>query len=124
MVGECSCTVKTQNPGVDLLMSANWSESLGGDTVVIVDSQAELSPLLVEIPVGIPSGSPTVNTDENAGVQRKTQKPALDNDLVVARDSVIDDPLANSWVLRGMLLSAVAVAGIAVIGLGIRSRNR
>ena len=52
MVGECSCTVKTQNPGVDLLMSASWSESLGGDTVVMVDSRPELPPLLVDIPVG------------------------------------------------------------------------
>jgi len=55
MVGECSCTVKTQNPGVDLLMSANWSESLGGDTVVIVDSRPDMSPLLVDIPVGTPA---------------------------------------------------------------------
>jgi hypothetical protein len=30
LCGSCSCTVKQENPGVDLLFSAGWSEYIGG----------------------------------------------------------------------------------------------
>lgn len=35
LCGACSCEVKDQNPGMDLVVSANWDEALDGNTVVI-----------------------------------------------------------------------------------------
>lgn len=52
MIGECSCTVKTQNPGVDMLIHSDWSEALGAETLVLVETQIDQTPELVEIPTG------------------------------------------------------------------------
>ena len=96
VVGECSCTVKTQNPGVDLLMLANWSESLGGDTVVIVDSRPELPPLLVDIPIGTP-----------------------------AIDASQSDASGPSWGLQtGLAIAVLMAAGIFGVWFGVRSGDR
>ncbi|MFT5466319.1 MAG: hypothetical protein ACI8UO_001418 [Verrucomicrobiales bacterium] len=35
LCGACSCEVKDQNPGMDLVIGANWDEALEGNTVVI-----------------------------------------------------------------------------------------
>jgi len=124
MVGECSCTVKTQNPGVDLLMSANWSESLGGDTVVIVDSQADLSPRLVEIPAGVSGRSLPGDAVQDAGVQTSARESGPEKDQAVTSKPQFDDSSGNAWGMSVALTSALLVAGIAVIGMGVRLRNR
>ena len=41
--GACSCEIKNQNPGVDLLISANWEAAIAGNEVVVEKS---LPPLL------------------------------------------------------------------------------
>jgi len=41
--GACSCEIKNQNPGVDLLISANWEDAIAGNEVVVEKS---LPPLL------------------------------------------------------------------------------
>jgi len=51
MVGECSCTVKALNPGVDLILTVNWSEKLG-QSVVMVDRMPSGEPTFVTIPTG------------------------------------------------------------------------
>ena len=129
MVGECSCTVKTQNPGVDLLMSANWSEALGGDTVVIVDSQANLSPQLVEIPRGTPVASPAESPQSGAAIQATEDQAVSDEPQAVADSAVadsagMDDSSANDWKLRGLLIFVFAGTGIVAIWLVGRTRNR
>lgn len=55
MVGECSCTVKALNPGVDLILAVDWSSKLG-QSVVMVDPKPSGQPTLVTIPGG---GDPT-----------------------------------------------------------------
>lgn len=42
LCGECSCQVKDQNPGMDLLLDVGWSEALKGSFVMI---ERELPPL-------------------------------------------------------------------------------
>jgi len=51
MVGECSCTVKTQNPGADLLLSMNWEKELGVEALVMGATNL-LPPVLLSIPEG------------------------------------------------------------------------
>lgn len=57
MVGECSCTVKALNPGVDLILSVDWSDQLG-QAVVMIDAnsgsheRSDGEPTLVAIPSG------------------------------------------------------------------------
>ena len=56
LVGECSCTVKALNPGVDLILNVDWQEKLGPSVVVVnqVDGSEIKSaePTLVAIPRG------------------------------------------------------------------------
>ena len=51
MVGECSCTVKALNPGVDLILNVDWGEQLG-QSVVVVDHIPSSEPALLAIPGG------------------------------------------------------------------------
>jgi hypothetical protein len=66
MVGECSCTVKALNPGVDLVLNVDWQEKLGPSVVVVnqLDSTEIKSaePMLVAIPSG------------NSGVSQPAEK--------------------------------------------------
>ena len=127
MVGECSCTVKTQNPGVDLLISANWSEALGGDTVVIVDPQADLSPQFVDIPLGTSAVSPAAPLKPGAAAQAADDLTALEQQSVSAKatgaDPRMNEQSANGWKLGGVLIAALVGSGIVAIWLGVRSRN-
>ena len=134
MVGECSCTVKTQNPGVDLLMSANWSEALGGDTVVIVDAQADLSPQLVEIPRGTTTETPAASLasgdaiqlaeDQISEEQTASGEPLSADSNARVGNVGLDNPAAYRWKLGGVLIFVLAGTGIAAIGWVVRSRNR
>ncbi len=129
MVGECSCTVKTQNPGVDLLISANWSEALGGDTVVVVDSQANLSPQLVEIPQGTTADSAATSLQAGAATQLAEDQTASDEPQLVASNASagnvgLNKPVAYGWQLWGVLMFILAGAGIVAIWRVDQSRNR
>ena len=133
MVGECSCTVKTQNPGVDLLMAANWSEALGGDTVVIVDTQADFSPQLVEIPRGTTADSPAKSLQSGAAIQLSEDQVTEDQAASDAPQSAaskatadnvgLNKPAANGWKSGGVLIFVLAGVGIVAIWLVGRSRK-
>ncbi len=54
VVGPCSCQVKNQNPGFDLLMQCDWTKAVG-DTLIsepIESLPAETAPVLLKIPPG------------------------------------------------------------------------
>ncbi len=59
LVGACSCEVKEQNPGFDLLLAADWDTLLSQDGVPLLASQTRnvAPPGEAEL-VPIPSGSP------------------------------------------------------------------
>ncbi len=52
MTGPCSCQVKNQNPGFDLLISSDWDEAVAGSMIssALPDESAE--PRLLSIPPG------------------------------------------------------------------------
>ena len=52
VVGPCSCQVKDQNPGFDLLLAVDWEEKLGGAAVNEPTRPAQKKPILIEIPPG------------------------------------------------------------------------
>lgn len=129
MVGECSCTVKTQNPGVDLLMSANWSEALGGDTVVIVDSQVDLSPQFVEIPLGTSAFASAASLQSDVTLQAAGDHDAFaeaetEVENVTAGNAEMNDPSVETWQPWVVLLVVLASTGMVAIWLAGRSRGR
>lgn len=50
--GPCSCQVKEQNPGFDLLLEGNWDETLGNVFISQPIPGAETQPKLLQIPPG------------------------------------------------------------------------
>ncbi len=52
MVGPCSCQVKAQNPGFDLLMSCDWEKSIGGVKISDPLPEEPSEPVLLKIPPG------------------------------------------------------------------------
>lgn len=68
LVGECSCEVKAQNPGTDLLLSVNWGNVLGE---LVHD---ETLPPLMGVPAELASSTAPVS--DEAGAAADAQSPA------------------------------------------------
>ena len=52
VVGPCSCQVKDQNPGFDLLLAVDWDEKVGGSGISDPAPERSTKPILLEIPPG------------------------------------------------------------------------
>ncbi len=52
MVGPCSCQVKAQNPGFDLLMDCDWESAIGGVKISDPLPESPEQPVLLKIPPG------------------------------------------------------------------------
>ncbi|MFK8113279.1 MAG: hypothetical protein AB8B91_13810 [Rubripirellula sp.] len=52
VVGPCSCQVKDQNPGFDLMLSVDWDKELGGAVISKPSTEKSSKPVLIEIPTG------------------------------------------------------------------------
>lgn len=66
LVGACSCEVKEQNPGFDLLLAADWDTLLSQDGVPLLASETRnLTPIGEAELVPIPSGSPIFEEESN-----------------------------------------------------------
>ena len=52
VVGPCSCQVKEQNPGFDLLLAVDWDEKLGGAAISEPVETPSKGPILIDIPTG------------------------------------------------------------------------
>ncbi len=87
LVGECSCSVKALNPGVDLILKTDWQQTLG-DQIVMVESADSGERVELAIPPG---------KDEIASTARNK---------VAAGDAEPDD--GKIWVLVVMALGALA----------------
>ena len=52
MVGPCSCQVKNQNPGFDLLLSHDWESVTAGSMISDALPEETATPKLLTIPPG------------------------------------------------------------------------
>lgn len=63
LTGACQCTVKAQNPGVDLLMPVDWDKHIS-PALPYDDSQPELAGLGSFAPIAEPDERSAIDTDE------------------------------------------------------------
>ena len=84
LVGPCSCQVKRQNPGVDLLLAANWEGSL---TSLVSESEAVLPPL-----AGLDSFGSEDGADGGAESGKKTLTNTAVN-VLIPTEARTGDPL-------------------------------
>ena len=98
LVGPCSCQVKAQNPGMDLLMRADWDASIEGGPVVV----DELPPLM--------------------GLSGFADETAADS---AARPEEPSPAATTAALLRNMLIAiGVGVVVLAAAGLILFRRQR
>ena len=97
LAGPCGCEIKDQNPGVDMLIRADWDKALGNPTVVTI----ELPPL-----VGVVQATQPVAT-----------APAGTADAGPADEPSEAGPAAGLPVWTGALVAGLAL----VVAVGILS---
>lgn len=102
LVGPCSCQVKAQNPGFDLLLQADWDNLLARGGVPLVAAAASAPPPDKAELVPIPSGAPSQPAVESGSTPVAGQAPAV---AAVSGSTV--------WILGGVLLAGV----LGIVGL-------
>lgn len=93
LVGECSCSVKTLSPGIDMLLQTDWQAQLG-NKIVMVNSPAPTTPTIIPIPTGKPQVP-------------QPQVPPLEAQQMEPGDS--SPPWAWQWLAIGLVTVGVSV---------------
>jgi hypothetical protein len=104
LCGECSCQVKDQNPGVDLILNVSWEERLEGNLVML---EKPLPPL---------SGFGVGAVAEPASLPAPASAPASETP---------DSPTASqtSWLGRVALMALGSLLALAMVGTFLMSRR-
>src|SRR5207248_4635023 len=93
LVGPCSCEIKAQNPGVDLLLTADWEERLTG-RVITTPEPPPLASLF-------PQSAPEKETGAWPGL-RYSEAPAASE---ASEHLDLDHPGANYALWRNVVLA-------------------
>lgn len=121
LCGACSCEVKDQNPGMDLVIAANWDAALEGSQVIV---DKILPPL--EGTAALIAAAP--NAHKGSGSQGALLKPHFPDQSPGAEPAAViadvlpppsgaDGPIAG--LSPGVILGGVA--GLALLAIGIGS---
>lgn len=122
LAGPCSCEVKEQNPGFDLLLKADWRELLGQDADPLVPAQAEppAEPELVAIPSGS-TPSPTATPPTVTSTARASAITTSTAPVVTTRSYSI--PIAGLAAV--VVLVLLGIGGlVAIVQLGASGEPR
>ena len=116
LTGACQCTVKAQNPGLDLLMAANWDDWQMDTTAEATAGELENVELTgvfseAEEPEE-PAATEPAETDPTdvADPASETSQAAETTEQAEATEE------GGDWLARSILLAALAVAACAVAG--------
>ncbi len=112
LTGACSCEVKALNPGVDILMAADWDSGLGESWIV----EEELPPLTGIAGLAEASAAQEAAAVEAEGSPAGTSTSALAPETVPSADAMtvmVDTGSGSGKLMRNML----AVLGIVLIGV-------
>ena len=120
LIGPCSCQVKDQNPGVDILMAVNWNKLVRFET----DLEKELPPLSGFLAMAEDektsdyAASPPL---ENAGADPEAGEV---NDLTQAGVSTATDGTAGQTSTNfGLLILGVMATAVMLVGFFLFGRN-
>lgn len=109
LAGACSCEVKEQNPGFDLLLAVDWLDLLADKGIALTALEATSQPLvgdleLVPIPTGVP------------------QPPIAPTTLAAGQSNLPAAP--PWWAVSGAFLGVVALFAGAIVALAQLGRQR
>ena len=113
LCGACSCQVKNQNPGMDILVKADWWTALEGSSVI---AEKELPPL-TGVEDLIAANEPAKdNTEGNGG---EPEANGSSSEVVEQKAATDEPPISN-----GLIVAVVLVSGILLIGTFVLNKNR
>ena len=112
LCGPCSCQVKNQNPGMDLLVKADWLTSLEGSSVIV---EKELPPL-TGVEDLIAANEPAKDTN----VSGKTDEPEVN----ASSTSVTEETSSEAPFSNGLIIVVVLVTGVLLVGTFTLNKNR
>jgi len=114
LCGACSCQVKNQNPGMDILVKADWWTALEGSSVI---AEKELPPLTgVEDLIAANNEPAKDNTEEYSG---ELEANASSSEVSEQESAVTESPISN-----GLVVAVVLVSGILLVGTFVLNKNR
>lgn len=113
LAGPCACQVKAMNPGIDLLISANWDEAIGPPAMSYHEAPVSLT--------GVSAAPPTAEQiEETTQIDETTQEPV--------RPPIPSDHQEGTSVLvkavEPFLLGVVLVAAVSFVILARRPRRQ
>ncbi len=119
LVGSCSCEVKAQNPGTDLLMAVDWESGLDGFQVI---REIELPPL----PGMVQPSNVETDTEEAADSLAKVvpEAPLYMPDVIVEPEPLPTARTEKTALLTHMLVALGAVLGVVVLTAVVLSRRK
>ena len=112
--GPCACEIKEQNPGVDLLMAADWDTAMD---LLPMDEEEDGGPLLAGLP------PPAIETPTNPA------DAAGSSTSVAPGEAAEPQPQEGQVAAVGLLVVPIAMLGLAaavalIVGLVISRRGR
>jgi hypothetical protein len=109
LVGACSCEVKEQNPGFDLLLAADWDELLSQGGFKFTAAETKLAPPPAEAElVPIPAG--------------QTESEATTHTITVSHTMHSYGPAVPFWIILGGA-GALALLGILAIAVFVAASH-
>ena len=113
LCGACSCQVKNQNPGMDILVKADWWTALEGSSAI---AEKELPPL-TGVEDLIAANEPA---KDDAGANSAEPEANASSSEVVEHETATDEPPISN----GLVVAVVLVSGILLIGTFVLNKNR
>ena len=112
LTGACSCEVKDQNPGIDLLVAMNWDAAMEGSQVIIDKMLPPLEGTAALIKTNKGGDSPLASPDGDAGAAAASL-PVAD----VSADSVVTESGSEG---EGMpfMLPLILIVGVVIVVVG------
>lgn len=133
LVGACQCTVKAENPGVDLLLGHNWNDSIQltepeqveieltgvssfkGDEQTSTDSMAANSESDNELASVTVSSEPPLQAEAEVSIDTEAMSPTKTTNAVVPKENRVTGTTIGVWALLGMIAGVVCIASFGVM---------
>jgi hypothetical protein len=120
LTGPCSCQVKEQNPGVDLLMAVDWERVITKQ--IAIDESLPPLPVIAPLQETSTSAKPFETTAsatdaeaENADAESTTSSP--ENTMAAATQESAPPLVGSKVMMTTLICLAVAIAGIAAMSI-------
>jgi hypothetical protein len=107
LTGSCSCEIKDQNPGIDLLLAANWEAAIQGYSEIVMPSLTSVLP--VQSTTNVQSGVPLPKQDDD-----KIQLPAggkTDDSANYNNQRILKHVLA----VMGVIAVIILIASVSMV---------